>query len=257
MKRPDCEAPDGISDEILNAFVDDQMDPDERGDVFEAINRDRRLTERACELTQLRSMVQFAYRDCPKPRHLRPPPRYRNLLRGLAAAVLLALGGLLGWTLHTGSANAGLLNNAALERIAHRDGSFLVSRIGATQPAHGVRHVLLHLTSSSPQRMKLALDEIRELMGMFPRDELQVEVVTNGGGVNLLRANVSPFKNRVEAMMRKYPNLSFLACSSTVARLKRQLGNKAVDLIPDTRVGPTAVHEIVTRLQEGWIYIKV
>ena len=105
--------------------------------------------------------------------------------------------------------------------------------------------------------MELALNEVQELMGLFPRDQLQVEVVANAGGVNLLRADVSPYKARVEELMRKYPNLAFLACSNTVAKLKRKLGPGRVDLIPNIRVGPTAVNEIVTRLQEGWIYIKV
>ncbi len=249
--------PDKISDETLNAFVDDQLAADERGDVFEAINRDRHLTERACELTRLRSMVQFGYRDCPKPKRLRPAPRHSHLLRGVAAVLLLLTGAAFGWLLHPGAGGSGVLDEGTLARIARHDGSFLVSRVGAPVPAHGVRHVLLHLTSSSPKRMEMALNEVQELMGMFPRDQLQVEVVTNAGGVNLLRANVSPYKARVEELMRRYPNLTFLACSNTVARLKRELGPHAVDLIPDTRVGPTAVHEIVTRLQEGWIYIKV
>ncbi len=257
MKQPDDDIPEGVSEETLNAFVDDQLDAGERGDVFEAINRDRRLTERVCELTRLRGMVQFAYRDCPRPKHLQPAPRHGNLLKGVAAAVLLALGALLGWVGHTGSGGSGVLNESALASIARHDGSFLVSRVGAPTPAHGVRHVLLHLTSSNPKQMELALNRVQELMGLFPRDQLQVEVVTNAGGVNLLRANVSPYKARVEKLMRKYPNLTFLACSNTVANLKRELGPGRVDLIPNTRVGPTAIHEIVTRLQEGWIYIKV
>lgn len=257
MKQPDDDVPEGVSEETLNAFVDDQLSAGERGDVFEAINRDRRLTERVCELTRLRGMVQFAYRDCPKPKHLQPAQRHGNLLKGVAAAALLALGALLGWVGHPGSGGPGVLNETALARIARHDGSFLVSRVGAPVPANGVRHVLLHLTSSNPQQMELALNRVQELMGLFPRDQLQVEVVTNAGGVNLLRANVSPYKARVEELMRKYPNLTFLACSNTVANLKRELGPGRVDLIPNTRVGPTAIHEIVTRLQEGWIYIKV
>jgi len=257
MKHPDDDVPESVSEETLNAFVDDQLDTGERGDVFEAINRDHRLTERVCELTRLRGMVQFAYRDCPKPKRLQPAPRHGNLLKGVAAAALLALGALLGWVVHPGPGDPGVLNEAKLASIAHSDGSFLVSRVGAPTPAHGVRHVLLHLTSSSPQRMEVALNEVQELMGLFPRDQLQVEVVANAGGVNLLRADVSPYKARVEELMRKYPNLTFLACSNTVAKLKRKLGPGRVDLIPNIRVGPTAVHEIVTRLQEGWIYIKV
>jgi intracellular sulfur oxidation DsrE/DsrF family protein len=257
MKQPDDDAPEGVSEETLNAFVDDQLGVGERGDVFEAINRNRRLTERACELTHLRGMVQLAYRDCPKPKHLQPAPRHGNLVKAVAAAALLALGALLGWVVHPGPGGPGVLNEAALARIARHDGSFLISRVDAPTPAHGVRHVLLHLTSSSPQRMELALNEVQELMGLFPRDQLQVEVVANAGGVNLLRADVSPYKARVEELMRKYPNLTFLACSNTVAKLKRKLGPGRVNLIPNIRVGPTAVHEIVTRLQEGWIYIKV
>ncbi|HQU16017.1 MAG: hypothetical protein B7Z66_01170 [Chromatiales bacterium 21-64-14] len=246
-----------LSDDTLNAFMDDQLDPEERGEVFDAMNRHRSVTERICELSRLRAMVQHAYRDPAKPKHLQAATRRSHpLVRGVAAGFLVVLGGLLGWALHT-TPHAVSGDQAFLGRLANGNGAFMASRVGQKSLAGtGMHRILLHIASSDPRRMQLALNDVQELMNLYPRNRLQVEVVTNAGGVNLLRADMSPFKAQVEELMRKYPNLSFLACRNTIDRLTRMRG-APVHLIPDTRVGPTAVQEIVSRLQEGWIYIKV
>lgn len=256
MSSPNDVDPTILSDDILNAFMDDQLDPEERGEVFDAMNRNRTVTERICELSRLRAMVQHAYRDPAKPKRLQTAARRSHpLVRGVAAGFLVVLGGLVGWAMHA-APHSVTGDQAFLGRLANGNGTFIASRVGQPLAGTGVRRILLHIASSDPRRMERALNEVQELMNLYPRNRLQVEVVTNAGGVNLLRTDVSPFKAQVEELMRKYPNLSFLACRNTIDRLTRTRG-APVHLIPDTRVGPTAVQEIVSRLQEGWIYIKV
>jgi len=50
-------------------------------------------------------------------------------------------------------------------------------------------------------------------------------------------------------------NVSFIACSNALERLRsRGIEPK---IIAHTRTGGTAIDQIVKRLQQGWVYIKV
>ena len=50
-----------VSDELVNALVDDQLDAPERDCVLDAVNHDAALKLRACELHGLKQMVRHAY----------------------------------------------------------------------------------------------------------------------------------------------------------------------------------------------------
>ncbi len=51
-----------VSDELLNAFVDGQLDDIERGRVLSIINDDPAVGKRAFDLWRLKEMVQHALR---------------------------------------------------------------------------------------------------------------------------------------------------------------------------------------------------
>jgi len=87
-----------FSDEFLNAFVDNQLDPQEKGRAYAEISQDERLNRRVCELRKLHDLVQLAYRDVPAPpaRTNTPAARRNRLGFGAAAAVVLAVGIVLG-----------------------------------------------------------------------------------------------------------------------------------------------------------------
>jgi hypothetical protein len=56
-------------------------------------------------------------------------------------------------------------------------------------------------------------------------------------------------------MKQRYANLNWIACGQSIARFVSD-GEKVV-LLPATQTAPTAIGEIVTRLQQGWTYVRV
>jgi intracellular sulfur oxidation DsrE/DsrF family protein len=56
-------------------------------------------------------------------------------------------------------------------------------------------------------------------------------------------------------MKQRHANLRWVACGQSIARLKSD-GEKVV-LLPAAQTAPTAIGEIVTRLQQGWTYVRV
>lgn len=239
-----------ISDELLNAFVDEQLDADERGSVLDRLQGDKELARRACELRHLKDLSQHAYNtQLPVPTRRKAGAHGGGLLvKGLAASVILGLGVLLGWFAHgrlepdNGIASIMHLNQAGqLQAIRHQ----------AT-----VQHVILQLSTGDPRKVNGALDEAEDLIKAYhkARKKLQLEVLTNAGGLDLLRSDVSPAAARVQQLMKEYKNITFMACSQTIEHL-RERGIK-VKLLPHTKVVPSALQEIVHRLKEGWVYIK-
>jgi hypothetical protein len=235
-----------ITDEILNAFVDQQLTPSEMGEVFEAIKQDAELAKRSCEVRQLKSLVKHAY-DGIEPNQ---PAQWRvgqsRGVQALAAVLLMGLGGLIGWSLHP----AGSILPPALMQ-----GSEFMQASAHGEPRDN--RIILHLDSDKPERMAAVLDYADQILDNAKKEgvEARLEIVANSYGLNLLRAGYTPHLARIQALANKHANLSFIACGQTVARFKRD--GQDVTLIEQAKMAPSAIGEVVSKMKEGWTYIRV
>lgn len=235
-----------LSEEILSAFVDNQLTAEEKSRLYVLVSQDESLGQRVCELRKTRDLIQLAYADPPRA-ETRTPVRDRRRRAGLdvAAGILLALGVALGWVLHSPDSRNNLPAGAGAND----------STIAATP---GEMKVLLHLHSGAHARMLEVLDETESVLKYYRQigQPARIEIVVNGEGLNLLRADVSPFADRIQAMHRRYDNLTFMACSNTIDRLKREQGIVA-RLLPQAVVTDSGVAQIMRRQQQGWAYLQV
>jgi intracellular sulfur oxidation DsrE/DsrF family protein len=228
-----------VSDELLNAFVDDELDAAEKARLLNRMAESPGLRERICQLWQIKEQVRGAY-----PLQGAPTKGRKNLAsplgrysQALAASLVLAVGAALGWIAH--------------DEQGGRAGLHLTER----QVAEG--KVILHLASSDPDRLKATLDEAEALSQEHDKSgrPVRVEVLANGGGINLLRASVSPYAERVESLAKQHSNLSFLACNTAIERLRENGAD--VRLLPHVAIAPSALDQIMMRLQQGWTYVQV
>lgn len=243
-----------ISDEHLNAFVDGQLDADEKSRILSTINADEDLSRRACELRRLHDLVQHAYENPPAaPRRQRLHATGVGWRQAVAAAVLLAVGGTLGWISRAQQHQPLSLRAMYLDE----EKAFQTAELNQA-PLQGERKILLHLSSAEPDKLEQALDTAEQLLASYRKlhQPVEIEVVANAGGLDLLRADVSPFADRVRDLQRKYDNLTFLACQTAMSRLRRDQ-HITPDLLPEALVTPNALEEILNRLQQGWMYISV
>lgn len=234
-----------ISDELLNAFIDDELDTADWTEIVKQLRVDNELAGRVCELRQHKDMVQKAYR-LPKRSSARvSQSRYwwRNTFNAVAISVLLLAGVAVGWVLGNGNS-------------FHFGSHF--SQLAQVDPAlQDNGKILIHIATADPKRLKTALDETEELLSGYQAKgkKVQIEIVANSEGVELLQSNSSPYVDRIIELMARYDNLTILACSRSLEKMR--LKGLEVHLIPDVGIVPGALEEIVTRLQEGWVYIKV
>lgn len=238
-----------LSEEFLNAFVDDQLGPEEKSRALIELSRDEALNRQVCELRKLRDLVRMAYADVQPPSaEARASASSRRLGLGVAAAVTLALGVVLGWTLHERPADA--------PPAVQAPGTMLVE--AAPEDAGEAQlKIVVHLNESTPKRVEQTLDELESLLKLYRStgQVARVELVVNGDGLALLRSDLSPAPERVRRMQQDYDNLTFIACQNTIDRLKRDTGVVA-RLLPGVVVIDSGVAQLMRRQNQGWAYIQ-
>lgn len=237
-----------VSDEFLNAFVDNQLESAEKSMAFDAIERDEALKERVCDLRGLKEMVQHAYHQPPLSKHS-PAKQQRSwppYSQALAACLMLMIGAASGWFGHVWSGGDSEREMARLFQAAQSDDF-------GGEP----RKIIVQVSSSNPTRLKSALDETESLLESYRVEHrhLQIEIIANSSGAALLRADVSPYANRLGLMKAKYPNLDLVVCSQTLDKLRSQ--GVSVKLLPQTSIAPSAALQIKKRLLQGWDYVRV
>jgi intracellular sulfur oxidation DsrE/DsrF family protein len=242
-----------VSDELLNSFVDSELSMHETGELFSLIGQDDALKERVCALRGLKEMVQHAYNRPPvnrtspvKKLSFWRIPRFQNMPILATCMLMLLLGWGSGWIMFAGS------QSMADPRLAH-----LLESAQSNDMIEKSGNIIVHVSNSNPVRLKTALDETENLLKSYKRENrrVNVEIIANGGGLDLLRTDVSPFAKRIALMKAKYPNLDFMACQQTINKLQKQ--GIIVKLLPHTGFANSAVEEIDKRLRQGWDYVRV
>ena len=82
--------------------------------------------------------------------------------------------------------------------------------------------------------------------------DVQIEVVMYGKGFELVMPERSPVIADVQDAM-KNPNVSFRVCAIAMRNNKIEKSQ----LLPGVQIVPDGIHELVSKQQEHWGYIKV
>jgi intracellular sulfur oxidation DsrE/DsrF family protein len=237
-----------ISDEMLGAFVDGQFDGPEWASVASAVEGDESLREEVCRLRALKEMIRHSYAvpaAAGRQRDRSAGPRWLGLV---AASLAFAVAG---WFGHAEFSRPPALDAASAYALSG-DWRSLRSDWASLQEGK----VLVHVSSAGREALSAAVDEIEDLLreARVSNRRLQVEVVANGPGLDLLRADDAALAGRLVALRRQYPELGFVACNQAIER--RRAAGQPIELVPGTVVAPSALHEVVQRLRSGWIYVR-
>lgn len=241
-----------FSEEFLNAFVDNQLDPAEKGRAYPVVMQDAGLSREVCELRKVRDLVQLSYQDATPPAPSQRVHARMRLSEAAAAVALFALGLSIGWATHAHNPFQSAQHSAQSLALGKP-----IPRPIPSLDAKATTKVLFHLGSGKRRRMEELLDDVEDMLrtAKVQHKSLRVDVIANGDGLNLLRADTSPFAARIRALSKKYPNLTFAACQNTIDRLKREQGIQA-RLLPQAVVIDSGVAQIILLQQRGWAYIE-
>jgi len=234
-----------IDDLMVNAFVDGQLDAAHCESVIAAMEASAETRERVYRMRRAKDLIKVGFESAETPSATGPAPRGGlfggRYSVGLAASLLMASIGF----------SSGMLGYYVSKQLSHP------AQAGALAAAHtpSTNHVVLHVSESDPKQFSAALRYVEHFLDSNQAPGSQIEVIANSGGLDLMRADKSPFKAQVVAMMHNHSNVHFIACANGIRNL-RKLGVEP-RIIGDIDTDKTAIDHIINRLQAGWTYVKV
>jgi intracellular sulfur oxidation DsrE/DsrF family protein len=127
----------------------------------------------------------------------------------------------------------------------------------AAQAADKVHRVAIQVDVNDPAVMNLALNNASNMASQYASagEKVEIEIVTYGPGLNMLRDDTSPVKARVTAMKQSIPTLSFVACAVTKRGMEKTEGHE-ITIVPEATVVPSGAIRLVELQEQGWSYLK-
>lgn len=133
----------------------------------------------------------------------------------------------------------------------------VVTNTATAEDDDAVHRVVIQVNSNDPAIMNLALNNAVNVNKYYMDhgEEAEIELVTYGPGLHMLRADTSPVKDRIASLAQNYDNIQYKACANTMKGMARKSG-KEVTLLDDIEVVPSGVIHIIQRQEQGWAYLK-
>jgi uncharacterized protein len=117
--------------------------------------------------------------------------------------------------------------------------------------------VVIQVTQNDPVVMNMALNNAENLVNFYKdkREKIEIEFVAYGAGLNMVRSDTSPVKERLAAISGSMKNVTFTGCGNTLAAQSKQ-ENKNITLVPEARQVPAGIARIVELEEQGWAYVR-
>jgi intracellular sulfur oxidation DsrE/DsrF family protein len=119
--------------------------------------------------------------------------------------------------------------------------------------------VSIQVDQNDPQVMNLALNNATNIIEYYrgKNEDVDVDIVTYGPGLHMLRDDTSPVKDRIKRLKElAFPGkIQFSACNNTKQNMEKAEG-KAVPIISDATLVPSGVVRLMELQEQGWSYVR-
>jgi len=116
--------------------------------------------------------------------------------------------------------------------------------------------VVILIDRNDPHVMGHAISYSANLSKHFAEKglKLQVEVVANGSGIEVFRADKTPLRDPLAALRQMVPDITLSMCASSkmIAEAKEHV---AIQLIEGATLVPFGIGRVVDLQMKGWTYI--
>jgi intracellular sulfur oxidation DsrE/DsrF family protein len=119
--------------------------------------------------------------------------------------------------------------------------------------------VSIQVDQNDPQVMNLALNNATNVIEYFrgKNEDVEVDIVTYGPGLHMLRADTSPVQDRIKRLKElAFPGkIQFSACNNTKQGMEKAEGH-AISVLPDATIVPSGVVRLMELQEQGWSYVR-
>jgi len=126
--------------------------------------------------------------------------------------------------------------------------------------ANGKTHrIAIQVDQNDPQVMNLALNNATNVIEYYRarHENVDVDIVTYGPGLHMLRADTSPVQDRIKRLKdMAFPGkIQFSACNNTKQGMEKTEGH-AISILPDATIVPSGVVRLMELQEHGWSYVR-
>jgi intracellular sulfur oxidation DsrE/DsrF family protein len=130
----------------------------------------------------------------------------------------------------------------------------LAAMLAVAAPAQGQQpparaRVVMQVSDNDPAKWNLALNNVKNIQADLGAQNVDVQIVAYGPGINMLKAD-SVVGNRVGEAIGA--GVKVLACENTMRNQKLAKD----DMLPKVDYVMAGVVELVQKQQQGWAYIR-
>jgi uncharacterized protein len=119
--------------------------------------------------------------------------------------------------------------------------------------------IAIQVDQNDPAVMNLALNNATNVIQYYREkgEVVDVDVVTFGPGLHMLRADTSPVQDRIKALKDlAFPSkIQFSACNNTKEGMEKKEGH-AIEILPDAIIVPSGVVRLMELQGKGWSYLR-
>jgi uncharacterized protein len=119
--------------------------------------------------------------------------------------------------------------------------------------------IVFQVSQNDPGRMNLTLANTANAIKYYTDkgESVQVKVVAYGPGLNMLREDTSPVKDRIKKLKASGAGaeIRFSACHNTEMAMQKKEGH-TIPIIPEATMVPSGVVRLTQLQEEGWSYIR-
>ncbi|MCP4620641.1 MAG: hypothetical protein GY844_29900 [Bradyrhizobium sp.] len=150
--------------------------------------------------------------------------------------------------------------SAAAEQKAQSSKKSSATKTSSTAlPATTPHRLAIQVNQNDPAVMNLALNNATNVIDYYRAKgvEVNVELVTYGPGLHMLRDDTSPVKDRLK-QLRDYAfpsTIQFSACNNTKENMEKREG-KPIGIVSEATIVPSGVVRLMELQEKGWTYIR-
>lgn len=117
--------------------------------------------------------------------------------------------------------------------------------------------LILQVNTNETAIMNLALNNAANVDQYYRSigERVQIEIVTFGPGLHMLRDDTSPVKERIKSLTETSRSISFTACDNTRTNMSR-VEQREIPLVPQATIVSSGVVRIMELQEQGWSYVR-
>jgi intracellular sulfur oxidation DsrE/DsrF family protein len=135
----------------------------------------------------------------------------------------------------------------------------LAAVTGAAAENAKPHRVAIQIDQSDEKVMNMVLNNAKNVLEHYraKNEDAEVEIVAYGPGLDMLRDDKSPVKDRIKQMVDvDFPSkIAFSACNNTKRGMEKREGHP-ITLIPQATIVPAGVVRLMELQEEGWSYVR-